>query len=425
MTVAAGGGTLATVFSTKNLVLDSPLLGTGTVTIGEAMSGTNAPGQVILENAKNLISGAVIIATNANLALVGNAGISNSPTIDVQTGGVWDVTARSNGLVTIVSGQTVQGNGVIKGNLNMVSGSVLAPGEGGLGILSVTNAATVTTLGGTTIMELNRASTPNSDRLLSTSNLFAGTLTVNNLGAALQLGDTFTLFTSVTNRGNFAVTNLPALSTGLAWSNSLTINGKPSRVSRGSTRTRRTSRSASKRQCAHPVVAGGSHGLAVAGADEHARGWFGALDQRVGIMPNSTSVNTTNMILNPTNGAVFYRLVYPGAIRPKSVRNEIGISTRPAQAGRVFCGWRTLLQGGWFLRRGKFVGGLWFSIWWAFSIGLNLEESGRGLPHSKTLARSAVPRGSGGSLSTGDTHKTRLAYIGRNALLIAPEHHYV
>ena len=69
VTVAAGGGSLVTVFATKNLILDSPLLGTGNVTISAVPAGTNvAGGQVILNNISNYISGTVIIATNGNLS---------------------------------------------------------------------------------------------------------------------------------------------------------------------------------------------------------------------------------------------------------------------------------------------------------------------------------------------------------------------
>jgi len=309
VTVAAGGGTLATVFSTKNLVLDSPLQGAGSVTIAEAQSGTNAPGQVILENPLNSISGTVSIATNANLALVGNAGLSNSAAIDVQTGGIWDVTARSNGLVTIVSGQTVRGNGVIKGNLNMVSGSTLAPGEGGLGTLSATNAATVTTLGGTTIMELNRGLTPNSDRLLSTSNLFAGTLTVNNLGAALQLGDSFTLFISVTNRGVFAVTNLPALGSGLGWSNSVVFNGKLTVIAVSTVNTNAFTLTNSVNGNVLTLTWPLDHtGYRLQVQTNALANGLGTNWVDVG---GSTGMNTTNFTINRANGTVFYRLIYP------------------------------------------------------------------------------------------------------------------
>jgi hypothetical protein len=50
-------------------------------------------------------------------------------------------------------------------------------------------------------------------------------LTVANLGDALQPGDTFQLFNAPGYGGSFGVTNLPPLGAGLAWSNSLAVNG--------------------------------------------------------------------------------------------------------------------------------------------------------------------------------------------------------
>jgi len=314
VTVTAAGGSLVTVFATKNLILDSPLQGTGNVTISAVQAGTNAiGGQVILSNALNTINGSVIIATNGNLSLIGNAGLSNSVAIDIQTGGVLDVTVKAGAVLTAVSGQTVKGNGVIRGSLNMAAGSTLSPGiTGALGTLSVTNVGTLETLGGTTVMELNRGATPNSDRLLSYSNLFSGTLTVNNIGGTLLLGDTFTLFTSVTNKGTFAVTNLPALGSGLGWSNSLAINGKLTVIAVTTVNTNAfvmtNSVSGNVLTLTWPLDHTGyrlqvqTNGLAT-GLVPATNAWV--------TVPNSANVNTTNFIINPANGTVFYRLIYP------------------------------------------------------------------------------------------------------------------
>ena len=236
VTVNANGGLLTTMFSTKNLILDSPLIGTGNVTIA---SGTNiAAGQVVLNNTNNTINGTVTIATNGNLALVGFAGLSNSPAIDVQQGGILAVTGRSNVTWSVVSGQTLKGAGIIQGKfINVLSGATLAPGvAGALGTLTVTNLNTtntpILTLSGTLNMDINRGSTVNSDRIQNSNgtNVFGGTLNVNNLGVAPVVGDTFTLFTSMTNNGAFTTINLPTLTGGLVWNNTLALNGKISVV---------------------------------------------------------------------------------------------------------------------------------------------------------------------------------------------------
>ncbi len=73
-------------------------------------------------------------------------------------------------------------------------------------------------------MELNRTSTRNADLLIASSITFDGTLTVVNIGPALQSGDTFQLYSGGIN-GAFAVTNLPVLSSGLYWDTSLLNSG--------------------------------------------------------------------------------------------------------------------------------------------------------------------------------------------------------
>ena len=309
--VTAAGGSLQTLFATKNLVLDSPLTGTGTLTVSSA---TNvAAGQVLLNNALNTFNGTLVIVTNGNVTLGAAGAVSNSAAIDVQLGGVFDATARTSNSWTVASGQTLKGTGIVKaGLLNLTNGSSLAPGESGIGTLTITNttANTATVLfGGTTTLELNRGTTPNSDRIVSATNIFGGTLTVVNTGAALVQGDTFTLFTSLTNRGAFAITNLPALATGLGWSNSLAINGKLTVVVAYTPNPNPTNITSS--------VANGV--LTLAWPADHT-GWrlqvqTNGLASGLGTnWVNVAGATTTNQVaipVNSANGAVFYRLVYP------------------------------------------------------------------------------------------------------------------
>jgi autotransporter-associated beta strand protein len=315
VTITATGGTLQTGWATKNLVLDSPLIGTGNVTVSAA-NGTNAAGgQVILNNPSNTISGSVIIVTNANLALVGLAGLSNSPSIDVQRGGTLDVSLRSNASLTLLSGQTLMGNGIIRGRfMTAASGSFLTPGASSIGTLTVTNTGNTTnfstvTLGGTTIMEINRAASPNSDRLAASTNIFGGTLTVNNIGAALVAGDTFTLFTSVTNTGAFATTTLPTLPSGLDWSNSLASNGRLTVIAIAVVNLTPTN-----------IVTSLTNGILTLSWPSDHTGWRLQTQTNslaVGIGTNwfdvvgATTTNQVNVTMNLTNGTVFFRLIYP------------------------------------------------------------------------------------------------------------------
>jgi hypothetical protein len=79
----------------------------------------------------------------------------------------------------------------------------------------------------TVTLNLNRAASPNSDRLVASNSIsFGGTLVVNNNGAALQAGDTFTLFHSAAYANAFGTLTLPTLTGNLYWNTSnLAVNG--------------------------------------------------------------------------------------------------------------------------------------------------------------------------------------------------------
>lgn len=309
VTVAAGGGTFQTVFATKTLVLDSALSGSGALTIGVPAGFVGS--SVILNNPNNTFNGGVTMATNGLLALVGSAGLSNSVSIEVQQGGTLDASARSNAAWSVTAGQTLRGIGTVRGKfVTTLTGSALSPGAAGtIGTLTVTNFGNTTnfvtvTHGGTLAMDINRSATPNADRLVDGTNVFGGTLTVNNLGGALVAGDSFTLFTSITNLGTFTVTNLPTLTSGLGWSNSLALNGKLTVVT-----TINTART-------NIIATVNGNILTLAWPTDHT-GWYLQLQTNTtatGLytnwvtLPGSQLVNTTNMTINPANGAVFYRM---------------------------------------------------------------------------------------------------------------------
>jgi hypothetical protein len=83
-------------------------------------------------------------------------------------------------------------------------------------------------LNGAVVMQIDRNNgSPQNDliNLPSRTVTFGGILTVTNVGDGLQAGDVFKLFSATGYSGLFAVTNLPPLSAGLAWSNSTAVNG--------------------------------------------------------------------------------------------------------------------------------------------------------------------------------------------------------
>ncbi len=137
-----------------------------------------------------------------------------STNVQVLNGATLNVSAMASGLA-LAAYQTLSGNGTVQGNVS-AAGSV-SPGVS-VGTLTVSGTLA---LSGTTVMELNRTNASNADLLTAASITFGGTLTVTNLGPALQSGDTFNLFDGVLG-GAFAATNLPALSsTSLYWDTTL------------------------------------------------------------------------------------------------------------------------------------------------------------------------------------------------------------
>ena len=118
------------------------------------------------------------------------------------------------GTVTVAGGGTLGGTGFINGPVN-VSGT-LRPGNNNIGKLTVSNTVT---LAGTTVMEISRTTTTNSDNLTATTINLGGTLTVTNLAGTLEAGNTFTLFTGSLS-GSITPASLPPLWPGLTWDTS-------------------------------------------------------------------------------------------------------------------------------------------------------------------------------------------------------------
>jgi autotransporter-associated beta strand protein len=164
-------------------------------------------------NAANNYSGATVVQ-NGTLVLGASASFANTPTIQIVSNATLDVSAVSGGF-TLGAAQTLSGNGNVLGNV-AATGTV----SPGVSVGTLTFSGNLT-LSGTTVMELNRTNAQNADLASAANVIYGGTLTVNNIGDALQSGDTFNLFDG-TISGTFAVTNLPALSsTNLYWDVSL------------------------------------------------------------------------------------------------------------------------------------------------------------------------------------------------------------
>jgi autotransporter-associated beta strand protein len=124
--------------------------------------------------------------------------------------------------VTVNAGATLDGIGTCGGNVTVNSGGTLAPGNS-IGTLTVWSNVFLQA-GSTTFMEINRGPTATSDVLRCTAGgtiHLGGTLVVTNVGAPLQSGDTFTLFSGTLSRTiSVSSASLPPLSPGLSWDTS-------------------------------------------------------------------------------------------------------------------------------------------------------------------------------------------------------------
>jgi len=213
-----GNNNLSTLFSgviennAANQVSAVTKVGTGTLTLAGVNTYT---GPTVIS------SGGLALANNPTNGTDGS--IADSASITLAAGTVLDVSGTSTGTLSLGASQSLTGPGLLRGSLD-ASGTV-APG----GILTVTNIVTLES-SATVTLNLNRASSPNSDRIAGSSSIsYGGTLVVNNIGAALQAGDKFILFPSAAYPnpiGAFSAVTLPTLSGDLFWNtNELAVDG--------------------------------------------------------------------------------------------------------------------------------------------------------------------------------------------------------
>ncbi len=202
----------------------------GTVTVANGFFETTVATNLLLYTGNTTISnGTLALVVPDALTLSSNITLASSAAVfDASSMGFVDDTGTNlitNGVFEVVSAQTLNGIGTIRGTLITDPGSTFNVGlPGGTGVMTVTNAVS---LNGTTRLKLNRTGSPTSDELISDSVITnGGALVVTNIGGTLQGGDTFTLFNGTSYIGTFSSITLPALSGSQTWNtNNLYVNG--------------------------------------------------------------------------------------------------------------------------------------------------------------------------------------------------------
>ena len=210
---------------------------TATISSVTLAGGSLANGTFLSNNPYLVQSGTVSASFAGSASLIKNSGgtvvlsaanqYSGGTAIDAGTLLV-DNTAGSgtgSGPVAVNTGGTLGGVGTISGPTTIVSGSILAPGDGGIGALTIDNTLSLDNTA-TAAMEIN-ASAATSDLVEGVTTMtYAGTLSVTNLAGTFAAGDTFTLFYAGSYAGSFTTINLPALPDGLGWNTAgLAVNG--------------------------------------------------------------------------------------------------------------------------------------------------------------------------------------------------------
>jgi autotransporter-associated beta strand protein len=197
----------------------------GTIyTIGGANTNTEFDG-AIKDGADASVS---VIKTGVGSLILGGANTYTGSTT-VSNGTLVVKGSVGNGAVTVAGG-TLGGGGTVGGAVSAQAGGVIAPGANtnvAGTVLTIANSLALNAGSGVTLTVSHNNHT--NDQIACLAIIYGGTLTVTTIAgdAPLVAGDTFRLFNASLGlyTGSFSATNLPALSPGLIWSNSLAING--------------------------------------------------------------------------------------------------------------------------------------------------------------------------------------------------------
>ena len=216
------GGSVATpvTISSGTLVLESSnLLNLQAIVITNGTLAYNAAGQ--LQTLSGVISGnGALMVKAGTLTLSGANTFAGTYTV---SGGALFINNNDVATSTTVNAGMFGGTGALSGPVTLAAGATLAPGAaaGSVGTLTISNNLSI---GGNVAIEINKSLSPSNDFVVVTgalTNTGTGTLTVANLGPALAVGDTFTLFSQpLQNGAAVSVTGASA-----NWVNHLAVDG--------------------------------------------------------------------------------------------------------------------------------------------------------------------------------------------------------
>ena len=153
----------------------------GSLRVSGPVSGTNSiiqdGGGTLILSGTNSYSGPTTVS-NGTLQVSGDGQITNSPVISLANGAMLDVSGHTGGSMTLVSNQTLVGNGTIQGDLILADGATLSPGNSVVGTLTFLNDLVVSNAA---VLQYDLGT--GSDLTVVSSNLtLGGTLNINDAG---------------------------------------------------------------------------------------------------------------------------------------------------------------------------------------------------------------------------------------------------
>lgn len=203
--------------------------------------------------------------------------------------------------ITTVSNGTFGGTGTLAAQVFLEPGTTLAPGAS-IGTMTFNSDLYI---GGNVAVEVNKSLTQSNDLMVVAGGLVntgTGTLTVQNLGPDLVVGDKFTLFSGpVTSGSAFTVTGA-----GSTWQNDLELDGSITAL----TVTPQVNTNP-------PVIQMSVSGSTLSLAWPTNKGWT-LLTNSVAVnassqwypFPGSASLTNVSLGINPAKTNVFFRMVY-------------------------------------------------------------------------------------------------------------------
>ena len=282
-----------------------------------SLAGTLQPASVSVAGTKNYtfagsgkLSGSGGLTMNGSGTLTLNTANDFVGAVNINTGTLLVNGALGNTPVTVASGATLGGTGTILGPVTVQGGGTLSPGTS-IGTLAISNNLT---LGGTTVFEANMT-TLAQDKIIGLNSVaYGGTLSLVFSGRAVVSTDSFKLFYATTvavptslyspYSGTFS-SILPATpGANMVWyTNTLATDGTLRITS--TTAPNVTSQLAGNR-------------LSIAWPPDHL-GWHlqAQTNTPAGLtttwfdVPNTSGITNFTTTINPANGSVFYRQVYP------------------------------------------------------------------------------------------------------------------